>query len=172
MSQNDNQAYLYNMVAQPAIQQQVIDAQHVDEELRVIGDRLATEAEHGEYKLGADRGIRVRNRLVVPKDSELRNKILIEAHYSKFSIHPGGTKMYRDLNRNFWWSGMKRDIAEYVSRCMTCQLVKTEHQKPAGQLQPLPIPEWKCEYVTMDFVSGLPKTLGDKSIVWVSNFLL
>jgi len=53
---------------------------------------------------------------------------MAEAHNTKYSIHSGGTKMYRDLRHNFWWSNMKRDIAEYVSKCLTCQRVKAEHQ--------------------------------------------
>ena len=76
-------------------------------------------------------------------------------------------KMYWDLCQNFWWSSIKRDIADFVSRRMTCQLVKAEHQWPAGQLQSLPIPEWKWEHVTMDFVSRLPKALGGQVTIWV-----
>ena len=53
--------------------------------------------------------------------------------------------MYLDLKESFWWTGMKKDIAEYVAVCDVCQRVKAEHQKPAGLLQPLPIPEWKWE---------------------------
>ena len=53
---------------------------------------------------------------------------------------------------------MKREIADYVSRCLTCQQVKAEHQRPTGLLQPLQIPEWKWEHITMDFVVGLPTT--------------
>ena len=67
--------------------------------------------------------------------------MLREAHSSKFTIHPGGNKMYRDLKRQYWWRGMKRDIASFVSRCLTCQQVKVEHQRPAGMLQPLSVPE-------------------------------
>jgi hypothetical protein len=62
---------------------------------------------------------------------------------------------------------MKRDIAEFVARCLTCQKVKLEHQRPAGLLQPLPIPEWKWEHVTMDFVTGLPKTVKGNNAIWV-----
>ena len=53
---------------------------------------------------------------------------------------------------------MKKEIAEYVSKRLQCQQVKAEHQKPGGLLQPLLIPEWKWEHVTMDFVVGLPRT--------------
>jgi hypothetical protein len=53
---------------------------------------------------------------------------------------------------------MKREIAEYIARCMDCQKVKAEHRHPTGLLQPLPIPEWKWEVVTMDFITGFPRT--------------
>ena len=83
-----------------------------------------------------------------------------EAHRSRLAINPRGTKMYKDLRQNYWWSGMKRDIAQFVAQCLVCQQVKAEHQRPAGFLQPLSFPEWKWEHITMDFVIGLPRTLG------------
>jgi hypothetical protein len=66
--------------------------------------------------------------------------------------------MYKDLKTQYWWYGMKRDIVEYVSLCDTCQRVKAEHQRPAGLLQPLMIPEWKWEKIRMDFIVRLPCT--------------
>ena len=62
---------------------------------------------------------------------------------------------------------MKREIAKYVSRCLTCQQVKAEHQRPAGLLQPLQIPESKWEHIAMDFVIGLPATQKGHNGVWV-----
>ena len=62
---------------------------------------------------------------------------------------------------------MKRDVVEYVARCLTCQQVKAEHQRPSGLLQPLWIPEWKWEDIAMDFVVGLPKTVGQYDSAWV-----
>ena len=62
---------------------------------------------------------------------------------------------------------MKRDVAEYVSRCLTYQQVKAEHQKLGGLLQPLPVPEWKWEKITMDFVVGLPRSPKGNDTVWV-----
>jgi hypothetical protein len=80
-----------------------------------------------------------KNRLCVPK-GEAREVLLDEAHNSAYSIHPGTTKMYLDLKTRYWWRGMKKEIAQYVARCDTCQRTKAEHQKPAGLLQPLPVP--------------------------------
>ena len=77
------------------------------------------------------------------------------------------TKMYMDLRRMFWWNGIKRDIAQFVSKCHTCQRVKAEHQSPAGLLQPLLIPEWKWEEIGMDFITGLSKNKKDKDLIWV-----
>ncbi|GKE14619.1 retrotransposon protein, putative, ty3-gypsy subclass, partial [Tanacetum coccineum] len=83
---------------------------------------------------------------------------MTEAHSSPFSIHPGSTKMYHDLKQHFWWSGMKRDVATFVSKCLICQQVKIEHQRASGLLQPLEIPVWKWDEISMDFVTGLPRT--------------
>jgi hypothetical protein len=66
--------------------------------------------------------------------------------------------MYQDLKRNFWWTRMKREIARYVSECDTCQKVKDNHLKVYGILQPLPIPSWKWEDISMDFIVSLPNT--------------
>jgi hypothetical protein len=83
------------------------------------------------------------DRLVVPKDQDLRKKIMDEAHLSKFFMHPGSNKMYQDMRSLYWWTGMKREIAEYVSKCDTYQRIKASPLKVAGALQPLPIPAWK-----------------------------
>ncbi|KAL5784668.1 hypothetical protein ACOSQ2_007060 [Xanthoceras sorbifolium] len=82
-------------------------------------------------------------------------------------MHPGSTKMYRDLKTQYWWSGMKRDMVEFVNRCMTCQQVKAEHQVPSGLLQRIAIPEWKWDRITMDFVNRLPLTRSKHDAVWV-----
>ena len=62
---------------------------------------------------------------------------------------------------------MKRDVTEYVSKCLTCQLVKAEHQVLTGLLNPLPIPQWKWDNITMDFVLGFPLTQQKHDYVWV-----
>ena len=67
--------------------------------------------------------------------------ILEEAHKSKLNMHPGTTKMYQDLKKTYWWPKMKREVAQYVAKCLVYQKAKIEHQKPAGMLQSLDIPK-------------------------------
>ena len=62
---------------------------------------------------------------------------------------------------------MKKDIAEYVAVCDVCQRVKAEHQKPAGLLQSMPIPEWKWDKLGMDFITSLPRTKSGYDSIWV-----
>ena len=72
--------------------------------------------------------------VVVPQLKNLREEILKEFHCSRFVLHPGGTKMYCDLRRQYYWSGMKRHVGDFVRRCLTCHQIKVEHQKPARLL--------------------------------------
>ncbi|GKD58960.1 putative reverse transcriptase domain-containing protein [Tanacetum coccineum] len=89
-----------------------------------------------------------------------------ESHKSKYSIHPRSNKMYQDLKKLYWWPNMKAEIATYVSKCLTYAKVRAEHQKPSGLLQQPEIPKWKWEKITMDFVTGLPRTLNGHDLIW------
>ena len=75
--------------------------------------------------------------------------------------------MYYDLCRQYYWSGLKKHVGDFVQRCLMCQQVKAEHQRPARLLQPLEMVEWKWEHVTMDFVTHLPQTSCGHDAVWV-----
>ena len=88
-----------------------------------------------------DGSLRYRGRVVVPQSTDLMEDIIREFHCSRFAVHPGETKMYHDLRRHYYWSGMKRHVGDFIQRCLTCQQVKAEHQRPAGLLQPLEIAE-------------------------------
>jgi len=109
-----------------------------------------------EFSTASDGAVLFEGRVCVPNDPKLKKLNLEEPHKSGFSIHPGATKMYQDLKRDYWWPGMKVEIAEFVARCIICQQVKIEHQRSAGFLEPLEIPQWKWEQIAMDFVGGLP----------------
>ncbi|GJR44236.1 putative reverse transcriptase domain-containing protein [Tanacetum coccineum] len=107
------------------------------------------------------------DRIWIPSVGGVRKLIMDEALTSRYSIHLGADKMYHDLRDLYWWSGMKKDIAEYVSRCLTCSKIKAEHQKPSGLLQQPEIPEWKWEKITMDLVTKLPRSSGGYDAIWV-----
>ena len=106
-------------------------------------------------------------RMCVPEYGELKKDIMEEAHSSSYAMHPNSTKMYRTLKEHYWWNGMKKEITGFISRCLTCQQVKAEHQRPVGKIQLLPIPVWKWETITMDFVTSLPRTQRRHDAIWV-----
>ncbi|GJW74279.1 putative reverse transcriptase domain-containing protein [Tanacetum coccineum] len=107
------------------------------------------------------------NHVWLSRFSGLRDLIMHEVHKSKYSIHLGSDKMYQDLKLLYWWPNIKADISTYVSKCLTCAKFKAEHQKPSGLLQQPEIPIWKWKRVTMDFVSGLPRTSSGYDTIWV-----
>ncbi|KAL0536920.1 hypothetical protein IC582_025883 [Cucumis melo] len=157
---------LAQLTVQPTLRQKIIDAQSNDPYL-VEKRGLAEAGQTAEFSLSSDGGLLFERRLCIPSDSAVKTELLSEAHSSPFSMHPGSTKMYQDLKRVYWWRNMKREVAEFVSKCLVCQQVKAPRQKPAGLLQPLSIPEWKWENVSMDFITGLPRTLRGFTVIWV-----
>ena len=136
-------------------------------EIVSIRDQVQSGTSDEGWTIHAYGSLRYRERVVVPQLTDLRGEILKEFHCSRFAVHPGGTKMYQDLRRQYYWSGMKRHVGDFVRRCLTCQQVKAEHQKPTWLLQPLEAAEWKWEHIMMDFVTHLPRTLQGHDAVWV-----
>ena len=122
--------------------------------------KLKREVESGQLKgfsVREDGTLMIGHRLCLPNGGGLKKEIMEEAHSSAYVMHPGSTKMYHTLREHYRWRGMKKDVAEFVSICLICQQVKAEHQRPAGLLQYLLIPQWKWEKITMDFVVGLSR---------------
>nr|CAD41297.2 OSJNBa0020J04.2 [Oryza sativa Japonica Group] len=151
---------------QPLLRTQIEEAQKDNEEIRELKERLAA-GRAKEFSIDEKDVLWYKKRIYVPEQGGLRGLILKEAHESAYSLHPGSTKMYQDLKEGYWWPNMKRDVAEYVALCDVCQKVKAEHQRPAGLLQPLRIPEWKWDEIGMDFIVGLPKTATGYDSIWV-----
>ncbi|GKF15367.1 putative reverse transcriptase domain-containing protein, partial [Tanacetum coccineum] len=79
----------------------------------------------------------------LPCYGDLRTVIMHESHKLKYSIHPGSDKMYQDMKKLYWWPNIKANIATYVSKCLTCAMVKAKHQRPSGLLVQPDIPQWK-----------------------------
>jgi hypothetical protein len=135
------QGNLYALAAESNLNDRIVTAQRNDEDLQIIKQKLAEgDPKYTCFQKDHQDVIWFGKCLVVPVDPEIKKIILDEAHKSKFSIHPGSTKMYQDMKQNFWSSNMKVDIAKYVAECDTCHRMKASHLKSAGVLQPLSIP--------------------------------
>ena len=166
LSLYDDGTVVAELIARPSLLNRVLEAQKKDEKISATIYQIGNGKET-EFTVNESGIFYYKDRVCVPDCNELRKSILEEAHSGSFAIHPGSTKMYRDLKMSFWWSGMKRDVSEFVTKCLVCQRVKAEHQVPSGLLQPIRIPEWKWDRITMDFVVGLPLTGRRHDSVWV-----
>jgi hypothetical protein len=98
------------------------------------------------------------DKVVVPNVKLLKQAIMREAHDAKYSGHVGRIRTLELVERTFWWPGVTNDVREYVQTCDVCQRNKVLQRKPAGLLQPLPIPKGRWESVSMDLITSLPKT--------------
>ncbi|KAL8123999.1 hypothetical protein AgCh_011848 [Apium graveolens] len=131
---SEGQEQLYEITFQPALMEKIKRCQEgvMEQELEdLTGEELCTEKDnHGLFRFSSC--------IWIPNVAELKNEILHETHNSRFSIHPGSTKMYQDLKKHFWWLGMKKEIAD-----------------------------WKWEEIAMDFLVGLPKTRSNHDAIWV-----
>jgi hypothetical protein len=148
---------LLNITLTPTLRDEIIAAQKDDKGM----DHIQRRMQDGDPKVicfreDAEGTLWFKERLVVPRREALKKKILDEAQTSRYSIHPGSTKMYHDLRQQFWWTRMKHETTRYVSKCDTCRKVKADYMKPGGLLQLLSILEWKWDDISMDFIVGLP----------------
>lgn len=115
----------------------------------------------------ADWSLRFRNKLCVPKDSELNRDVIMEVHNSPYYVHPKSTKMYLGLKKIYWWPNMKKEKAWFVEQCLNCQYVKEKHYRPFGLLKPLLVPKWKLTHIIMDFVLRMLRTQKCHDSLWV-----
>lgn len=155
---------------QPVLSDQVKTTQKSDPHtLRIVEEVI--KGLKKDFTLQDDGSLWYGKRLSVPNDSAFKEETMKDAHCSSYLVHPGSTKMYKGLKEQFWWNNMKQEIAKLVSRCLTCQMVKIEYQKPVGLLHSMDISEWKWEYIGMDFVSSLLKTKMGFNSIWVPKLV-
>ena len=130
---------LFSMSMKPSLLERIKGSQLSDE----FSECMKKKVEAGKtinFRITPEGVLKFKQRMFVPKGGDLREEILREAHITPYSVHPGTTKMYKDLKMHYWWPRMKKDVVTYVEKCLICQLVKAEHQRPAETLQPLAIP--------------------------------
>ena len=129
------------MIVQFWVRSKLIDeiraAQITDVECQKVVDRVRRGQEK-RYRISNEM-LMLDNRVCVPNVNNLRQRILQEAHYAPYSVHPGATKIYHDIKTTYWWSELKKEVAKFVASCLTCQQVKIEHQKPIRLLQEMPL---------------------------------
>ncbi|KAH0737522.1 hypothetical protein KY290_036227 [Solanum tuberosum] len=112
-----------------------------------------------------------RNRLVIPPDHDLKKLLLEEFHSSKIGGHAGISRTFHRLSSNFYWSGMRQDVKQFVLTCQICQQMKDTCSRPSGLLLPLPIPSAIFEDISMDFITGLPSSHGRTVILVIVDRL-
>ena len=104
----------------PSLLSRVIEFQGQDTEILSIRDRVRLDTSDEGWAIHTEGSLQYKGRVVVPQSVDLREKILREFHCSRFVVHPGGMKMYHNLHRQYYWSGMKKHIGDFVSRYLTC----------------------------------------------------
>ena len=110
-------------------------------------------------------------RVVIPDDSDCKNKILRELHSVPYSGHPGVQRTLARVRRGFYWKGQTRDVRIFVESSPVCQVEKNDHTLMRGQLQSTEIPEEKWQQVSIDFITDLPETSPcDRSFLTQSGF--
>ena len=118
-------ALLVRLNVIPDLRQMIVNAQKNDAKLQELAQLVSTE-DKTNFSIDGSGGLLYKNILYVPNDMELKKKILYESHNTIFTMHPGSNKMYQDMKQFYWWPWMKKDISEYVAKCLTCQQVKAE----------------------------------------------
>jgi len=110
--------------------------------------------------------LRKKGRLVVGPDTPLREQLLQWVHDSPFGGHSGRDATLKKLKSLFWWRGMTKAIQAYIRKCLVCQSCKYDNSPSPGLLQPVQTPQEVWKDVSMDFIEGLPKSLG-KEVIFV-----
>ena len=94
-------------------------------------------------------------RIYVPNNKKIKEEILKENHDSVDVGHPGQQRMLELLKRNYWWPGLKEDVKRYVQGCFKYQQNKVQHQRKAGELHPLEIPQGLWQEISIDIIGPL-----------------
>jgi hypothetical protein len=137
-----------------------------DEKVWTLIQRLQQDSSASDTFTWKNDSLWYKDLLYLCKNSQLKQKVLLELHTSPVGGHSGFLKTYHRVKKEFFWDGLKTDVQRFVAECLVCQQNKVETIKTPGLLQPLSIPSQHWEEVSMDFITGLPKSEG-KSVIMV-----
>jgi transposase InsO family protein len=137
-----------------------------DEKVWTLIERLQQDSGASDTFTWKNNSLWYKDHLYLCKNSQLKQKVLLELHTSPVGGHSGFLKTYHRVKKDFFWDGLKTDVQRLVAECLVCQQNKVETIKTPGLLQPLSIPSQRWEEVSMDFITGLPKSEG-KSVIMV-----
>eukprot|EP00253_Pinus_taeda_P029813 PITA_29813 len=130
-----------------------------DKKYQQVRENLLQRVEDEEYRLTEDGLIRFKVRIYVPNSDEMKTLIMKEFHVKPYSGHLGyqRTLTVTAIKKSYYWTNLKKEVVDFVARCIECQQVKVKCKHLTGLLQCIPIREWKWEVISMDFITGLPK---------------
>jgi transposase InsO family protein len=137
-----------------------------DEKVWTLIQRLQQDSSASDTFTWKNDSLWYKDHLYLCKNSQLKQKVLLELHTSPVGGHSGFLKTYHRVKKDFFWDGLKTDVQRFVAECLVFQQNKVETIKTLGLLQPLSIPSQCWEEVSMDFITGLPKSEG-KSVIMV-----
>jgi len=153
--------------ATPVWVQEVLNFYHTDPVAQALLQSLAVTSPNAQgYSL--DNGlIKYKNHVWLGHNSALRTKVIAALHSSPIGGHSGSKPTYHKVKHHFYWKGLKKDVENFVQKCLVYQQAKHEHTHPVGLLQPLPIPTGAWQDVSLDFIEGLPVSRGCSGILVV-----
>jgi len=140
--------------SQPAWLEEITSAYAKFPETAKLLATLTIKSPHWDYIL-QEGLIKTKGKILVPPDMKLQNLIISALHDSPVGGHSGAFVTYQKVKQLFVWTRMKMMIKEFVAACQVCQQAKSERVKYPGLLQPLPVPKFAWQVITMDFIEGL-----------------
>lgn len=158
-------------ICQPLWVQEVANSYATDVAAQKMLTRLAVTSPDEEGYTLHQGLIRFRDRVWIGANTALQTKLISSLHQSAIGGHSGIAVTYQRVKKLFAWTGLKSAVDEFVRQCQVCQQSKHEHTRPAGKLQPLPVPAGPWQDISMDFIDGLPKSDGYDSIMVVVDRL-
>ena len=124
------------MTLHSTLLEKIKEGQESDSYLKNLKNlKIEAKSKETSFKKSEKGIILFKNKICVPDNEDIKKEILLEAHTTQYLLHPGTTKMYKDLKMHYWWPGIKKDIIKFVAKCLTCQQIKVEHQRSAGLLE-------------------------------------